>query len=169
MSVLNKIPITLKISYTHSCRKDGGWPLCRILWDAVQVANFKADGQEIEFTVLPKPEGTSTLIVEHYGKNVYTEHDKFIEVKGIWVNNIDLKNIIWESMQYPIVAPWDKPFQQAGNLYMGHNGHIVWRFENPILLDIQRRLGVKQQAQEGQESTRTVLKEIKEYFANETD
>ena len=52
---------------------------------------------------------------------------------------------------------------------MGHNGHIVWRFENPILLDIQRRLGVKQQAQEGQESTRTVLKEIKEYFANETD
>ena len=81
--------------------------------------------------------------------------------------NIDLKNILWESVQYPIVAPWDEPFQQTGNLYMGHNGHIVWRFENPLLLDIQRRLGVKQQAQEGQESTRTVLKEIKEYFANE--
>ena len=167
MSVLNKIPITLKISYTHSGRKAGGWPLCRILWDTVQVANFKADGTEIEFTVLPKPTGTSTLIVEHYGKNVYTEHDKFIEVKRIWVNNIDLKNILWESVQYPIVAPWDEPFQQAGNLYMGHNGHIVWRFENPLLLDIQRRSGVKQQAQEGQESTRTVLKEIKEYFANE--
>ena len=24
---------------------------CRILWDNKQVANFKADGQEIEFTV----------------------------------------------------------------------------------------------------------------------
>ena len=64
MSVLNKIPITLKIYYTHSGHING-WPLCRVLWDNKQVVNFKADGQEIEFTVMPKSEGTSTLIVEH--------------------------------------------------------------------------------------------------------
>ena len=166
MSVLNKIPITLKIYYTHSGHTNG-WPLCRILWDNKQVANFKADGQEIEFTVLPKPEGTSTLIVEHYGKNVYTEHDKFIEVIGMRVNNIPLKNILWESTQYPITAPWDEPWQEDGNLYLGHNGHIIWKFGNPMLLDIQKRLGVRKDMQEGQESTKKVLNEIKEYFANE--
>lgn len=169
MSVLSKIPITLKISYTHSPHDNGGFPLCRILWDYVQVANFKADGSEVEFTVLPKSEGKSTLIVEHYGKNVYTEHSKFIEITGISVNNINLKNIIWESTQYPIVAPWDEPFQQSGNLYLGHNGHIVWNFNNPVLLDIQNRLGVSTTTQEGQESTRTVLNQVKEYFANETN
>jgi len=168
MSVLNKIPITLKIYYTHSGHENG-WPLCRILWDNKQVANFKADGDEIEFTVMPKPEGTSTLIEEHYGKNVYTEHDKFIEIVGLRINNIDIKNILWESTQYPIVAPWDSPWQQDGNLYLGHNGHIVWQFANPVLLDIQRRLGVRMDQQEGQESTKKVLNEIKEYFANEKD
>jgi len=168
MSVLNKIPITLKIYYTHS-EHTSGWPLCRVLWDNKQVANFEANGQEIEFTVFPAATGTSTLIIEHYGKNVYTEHDKYIEIVGLRVNNIDLKNILWESTQYPIVAPWDEPFQQDGNLYLGHNGHIVWKFKNPLLLDIQRRLGVRQDTQEGQESTRAVLAEIKEYFANEKD
>ena len=37
--------------------------------------------------------GTSTLIVEHYGKNVYSEHEKFIEIIGMRINNIALKNI----------------------------------------------------------------------------
>ena len=168
MSVLNKIPITLKIYYTHSGHENG-WPLCRVLWDNKQVHNFKADGQEIEFTVLPKLEGDSTLIIEHYGKNVYTEHDKFIEIIGMRINNIHVKNILWDCTQYPIVAPWDESWQEDGNLYMGHNGHIVWKFQNPLLLDIQKRLGVLQGAQEGQESTKKVLNEIKEYFANEKD
>jgi hypothetical protein len=133
------------------------------------VANFQANGQKIEFTVLPKPEGTSTLIVEHYGKNAYTEHDKFIEIIGMRINNIPLRNILWESTQYPITAPWDEPWQENGNLYLGHNGHIVWKFQNPVLLDIQRRLGVIKEMQEGQHTTKKVLNEIREYFANETD
>ena len=59
--------------------------------------------------------------------------------------------------------------QEDGNLYLGHNGHIVWKFQNPVLLDIQRRLGVVKEMQEGQHTTKKVLNEIKEYFANETD
>jgi len=170
MSVLNKIPITLKISYTHSPHDPFyGWPLCRVLWDGEQVANFRAMGDSIEFTVLPSQTGTSVLTVEHYGKNLYQEHEKFIDIKQIHINNIDIKNILWECTQYPIVAPWDEPYTQDGNTYLGHNGQIVWRFENPLLLDIQHRLGVRQDTQEGQESTRTVLNQIKEYFANETD
>ena len=76
---------------------------CRILWDNKQVANFKADGQEIEFTVLPT-KGTSTLIVEHYGKNVYSEHEKFIEIIGMRINNIALKNIHGNLHNIPITA-----------------------------------------------------------------
>ena len=56
---------------------------------------------------------------------------------------------------------------RPGNLYLGHNGHIVWQFDNPVLLDVQRRLGVRTDQQEGQESTRKVLNEVREYFANE--
>ena len=48
MSVLNKIPSLLKIYYIHSDYATGGYPLCRVLWDNKQVANFKADGQEID-------------------------------------------------------------------------------------------------------------------------
>ena len=48
--------------------------------------------------------GTSTLIVEHYGKNVYSEHEKFIEIIGMRINNIALKNIPWESHNIPITA-----------------------------------------------------------------
>ena len=128
MSVLNKISITLKIYYNHSDMQTDG--PCRILWDNKQVANFKADGQEIEFTVLSKTKGTSTLIVEHYGKNVYSEHEKFIEIIGMRINNIALKKHFMGTTQYPITAPWDEPWQEDGNLYLGHNGHIVWKFEN---------------------------------------
>ena len=166
MNVLNKIPITLKINYKHS-ENANGWPLCRILWNNQQVANFEASGSEIEFPIIPKADGYSTLIVEHYGKNAYTEHDKFIEVVDMRINNITLKHILWECTQYPIVAPWDEPFQQDGNLYLGHNGHIVWKFKNPLLLDIQKRLKVWTRTQEGQESTKEVLDEIKEYFRKE--
>jgi len=169
MSVLNTIPITLKISYTHSAWSELGWPLCRITWDGETVANFKADGSDVEFTVDPKMSGTSELVVEHYGKNYYVEHDKFIEITGMQINSIDVKTVLWESTQYPITAPWDEAFTQQGNLYLGHNGRIVWQFANPVLLDLQRRLGVRTDTQEGQETTKAVLNEVRAYFEAEHD
>ena len=53
-----------------------------------------------------------------------------------------------------------------GNLYLGYNGNITWTFDNPILLDIQKRLGRTVKTIHGQETTEEVLEKTKKYFWN---
>lgn len=169
MIKLQEIPITVKIHYKHSDYNDSGWPLARIFWNEKIISNFEANAGSIEFTLHQQQTEISILSFEHYGKN-YTRDNKFIEIEKIYINNIDLDSILWDGIQYPILAPWDKDSTEnisyKGNMYLGHNGYILWKFKNPLLIDIQKRLGRTVKQISGQETTREVLDDIKKYFFN---
>jgi hypothetical protein len=170
MNNLYKIPITIKINYLASSYSDiAGWPLIRILFNNQQVFNAEASGEYFEFVIFQDPDALSNILkVEHYGKN-YLQDDKFFEIKKILINNVDIDSILWDSIQYPILPPWDSQenLEQPGNLYLGHNGSIVWNFSNPLMLDIQQRLGRTVKQISGQDTTKKVLEDVKDFFFNQ--
>lgn len=164
MIELNKIPITFRISIQANAYNESGWALARIIFNDKTVANFEAKTNFVEFSVTPDYDGYSVLRIEHYGKN-YHRDDKFIEVVGLSVNNINLDQIVWDGVQHAIIPPWDdSPAVMPGNLYLGHNGYIEWIFENPVLTDIQKRLNKKVSPVTGQETSVEVLESMKKYF-----
>lgn len=150
---------------THNQYNESGWPLCEILWNGSTVKRFEANVDSIEFTIVQDPQAIeSVLQLHHYGINHHRD-DKWVEVKKIYINNIDLQHITWDGVQRAFIPPWDNVDPvMPGNLYLGYNGHIEWRFENPILLDIQKRLGRTVKQIHGQETTRAVLDEVKNFF-----
>lgn len=174
MKKLDQIPIIINIKYKSSEYDPiSGWPLIRIIYDDKIIKNFEADDLEAEFQIEQNlTDEYSTLKIEHYGKNYHSDK-KFFEIEKVWINNIDIEHILWESYQYPILPPWDDKSQeqtfQKGNMFLGHNGYIVWRFKNPIILDLKDRLGKSVSQIEGQETTWEVLNSVKSYFFNIKD
>lgn len=167
MKKLWEIPLTFRIDYSTEFSNVDSWPLVRILFNNNLIINFEADSDFVEFTVLQDIElPTSKLVVEHYGKN-YHKDQKFFQIDNLYINNINLENILWDGIQYPLLPPWESnaPIQK-GNMHLGHNGTIEWEFNNPILLDIQKRLGKTVNQISGQDTTYKVLNEVKEYFFN---
>ena len=165
MIKLNEIPITVRIHLSHNQYNDSGWPMCEIRWNSETVKRFEANVDVIEFAVMQDTESDqSVLEFHHYGINHHRDN-KWVEIKQIFINNIDLQHITWDGVQYAFIPPWDNVNPvMPGNLYLGYNGYITWQFDNPILLDIQKRLGKTVQQIQGQETTRAVLNEIKDYF-----
>lgn len=151
---------------THNQYNDSGWPLCEILWNNNTVKRFEANVDSVEFTIVQDPTALESILqFHHYGINHHRD-DKWVEVKKIYINNIDLQHITWDGVQRAFIPPWDNGIDPVmpGNLYLGYNGHIEWRFKNPLLLDIQQRLGKTVKQIHGQETTRAVLDEVKEFF-----
>ena len=167
MIKLHEIPISIKIVYKAS-EYSNGWPLIRALFDTKIVANFEAKNNIAEFTVQQNIEQPHSIFcLEHYGKNYHNDNSYF-EIQEFYINNINLEHIKWECIQYPLLPPWDlnsrESIEYPGNLYLGHNGKIEWIFQNPILLDIQNRLGRTVNQIQGQETTRKSLLQAKTYF-----
>lgn len=169
MTAYKTTPITLKvirIEYSHSqYHSDYGWPYVRVLWNNKVMINKEANGQIFEFTVDDFLD-TNTLAFEHYGKNHVIDNDKFFQIDKIFINNVDLCHITQECKFDAIMPPWEEQdsIEIIGNTYMGWNGKLVYTFENPIMLDIQKRLGRTVTQMEGQETSRDVLNHMKNYF-----
>lgn len=170
MIELHEIPITVKIHLEHSDYNDtNGWPLVQIDWNDTVVGRYEANCDVIEFKIVQDvTRETSVLRFHHYGKN-YIAEDKWVEVKKMYINNIDLQHVTWDSVQHAFIPPWDNESSGVlhSNLYLGHNGYVEWQFKNPLLLDIQKRLGKHVEQIHGQETTREVLEKVKEYFWNQ--
>lgn len=167
MIKLHEIPITVRIHLTHSQYNESGWPLCEVSWNNNTVKRFEANVDKIEFTIVQNTElDKSILQFHHYGINHHRD-DKWVEIQKIYINNIDLRHILWDGVQHAFIPPWDDldPIM-PGNLYLGYNGNITWTFDNPILLDIQKRLGRTVKTIHGQETTAEVLEKTKKYFWN---
>lgn len=155
----------MQLRLSHNQYNESGWPLCEIQWNGQTVKRFEANVDVVEFKVQQELQAEqSVLQFHHYGINHHRD-DKWVEVKQIFINNIDLQHITWDGVQHAFIPPWDNVDPvMPGNLYLGYNGYISWTFQNPILLDIQKRLGKTVQQIQGQETTREILDQAKEYF-----
>jgi len=128
-NVKGKETITCRIDY-YSKQS----PNCKILVNGKIVHDFVCvDGQELfSFTVA---NGPFTFRIEHYGKDMKKDVDKFIEIKKIYFNDIDFKNMIWQTEQVPLLPKWQnkRDYKWKSNLYFGHNGHLEYKMRSPVL------------------------------------
>jgi len=94
--------------------------------------------------------------------------NKFIEIKKIYFNDIDLKNMLWDTEQVPQLPEWQKmeDYKWESNLYLGHNGYIEYKMHSPILdflLEYHTK-GAKVSSNMGSYNME-LLYEMKEYFS----
>jgi hypothetical protein len=153
-----------------NCRIDYeafGNPKCRVLIDGKAVHDFVGDNMSENFDFYVG-NGTFKFRILHYGKDIRRERKKFIEVKKIYFNDVDIKNMLWETIQVPVIPSWqDKnEFKWESNLYLGHNGYIEYNMRSPILdfLLEYHTYGAKVSSNMGSYNM-DLLYDMKEYFS----
>jgi len=124
--------IHCNIEYNSS--EDQGYPLCEVLYNNSVIKKFVADSNNIEFWFDSKNDFFK-FTIRHYGKDMKKHTKRFIEIKKIYFNDVDIKNLIWKTTQQPILPSWQnyKDYNWESNLYMGHNGDLNWNFKSPIM------------------------------------
>jgi len=153
-----------------NCRIDyrsQGDPKCRILVNGKILEEFVASGTHHIFSFVVS-NGPFVLRFVHYGKDMKKQVDKFIEFEKIYFNDVDLKNIIWDTTQVPDLPIWQnkEDYEWKSNLYLGHNGYIEYKFRSPIIdyLLQHHTKGAKVSSNMGSYDMK-LLYEMKEYFS----
>lgn len=105
--------------------------------------------------------------IEHYDKNMKREIDKHIEIKKIYFNDIDIKNMIWETIQKAEVPSWQNKndFVWKSNLFLGHNASISYNLQSPIIeFLLNYHQPNKKLTQDISSNDDNLLYEMKDYF-----
>jgi len=146
-------------------------PTCSVIVNGKTVHKFTATSDHVSFN-FEAQEGPLTLKFVHYGKDMKKQVDKFIELKKIYFNDIDLKNLIWDTTQVADLPPWQKQedYKWKSNLYFGHNGYVEYKLRSPILdfLLQHHTMGAKVSSNMGSYDMK-LLYEMKEYFSKIVD
>ena len=142
-------------------------PNCRILVNGKVVHDFVASKQLVKFSFTVN-KGPFDFRILHYGKDMKRDLNKFIEIKKIYFNDIDLKNMLWDTEQVPQLPEWQKmeDYKWESNLYLGHNGYIEYKMHSPILdflLEYHTK-GAKVSSNMGSYNMELLYK-MKEYFS----
>jgi len=142
-------------------------PTCKVVVNGKTVHDFTATSDHVSFD-LQVEEGPIIFRFIHYGKDMKKQVDKFIELKKIYFNDFDLKNLIWETTQVPDLPAWQnsEDFEWKSNLYFGHNGYVEYKFWSPVLdyLWKHHTKGAKVSSNMGSYNME-LLYEMKEYFS----
>jgi hypothetical protein len=130
------------------------------------IDRFLADSSEYQLTFDVPLLENNQLKIEHYGKNYITDHtpDKYFELKKVFVNEVDLKHHIYHFKQTAFLPPWDHQPPPEHSFYLGHNGFLALNFTSPVNDWIQRLFNLTTETMHGQQTTRKVLYQVKEFF-----
>jgi hypothetical protein len=142
-------------------------PKCRIIVNGRSVHDFVADGNTETFC-FKVANGPFDFRVLHHGKDMKREINKFVEIKKIYFNDIDFKNMLWHTVQEPDLPKWQNKddYKWEANLYFGHNGYIEYKMHSPILdflLEYHTK-GAKVSSNMGSYNME-LLNEMKQYFS----
>ena len=142
-------------------------PKCKVLINDEVVHTFTGNGSHDTFSFIVD-KGPFKFKIVHHGKDIKKDTDRFIEIKKIFFNNIDFKNMIWKTTQVAELPKWQnkEDFQWESNLYLGHNGYIEYTIESPVIefLLSYHTAGAKVSSNMGSYDMR-LLYEMKEYFS----
>jgi len=127
-----------------------GDPLIKIMVDDTMCSFEGKCPDELTFDI-PMTIGSHALRITHYGKidsdqtldvNNNILVDKHVEISKIWLDNIELKEELWEGEFFPVYNPdYVKDLKAKGidlsysiqpNLYLGHNGMWQLWFKYPV-------------------------------------
>lgn len=161
MEKLRTENIKLKLNYRS--QSNNGWPKIRVWINDTLIDSFEADQTTWEtFVDVDLKGGNNSLRIEHYGKDLARESnpDKFFELEKCYINEVDLKHHIHKFRQ---IANVDNPPPEHSH-YLGHNGYLEIKFDSPVDLWIKRLFNVHTDTMHGQQTTREVLEEVKQFF-----
>lgn len=156
----------IKISLKYQSGYSNGWPLISISCNHRWIDTFEASNSVYTTTILVEP-GTVRFEIEHWGKNPITDSDpdKFFELTEIMINDLYFPVLLENSKQTIKPTPWDpRLITLKGNNYLGHNGNLVITWSSPLNQWIAKTFGPVQYPIQGQETTREVLEEAKQFF-----
>lgn len=142
-------------------------PKCSVLVNAKKVKDFVADTGEIELD-FDVDNGSFDFTIEHHSKDMKREPDKFIEIRKIYFNDIDIKNMIWETVQIPTMPDWQNynDYKWEGNLFLGHNAKLNYKLKSPITDFLFNYHQPSTKVSAGMTSQNTkFMNEMKEYFS----
>lgn len=156
-----------------------GDPLIRIVIDDYLVLHEGPAEEEFHFD-FHIDNGSHVLKIIHYGKSKH-DHildngnivvDKHVEIKEIKMDQVALKEELWEGKFYPVYMhrAEDEPIFITPNLYLGHNGTWTLDFASPAAqwLIAKRKSGPRL---EGTifKTNKEILEESKNFFKDLPD
>ena len=152
-----------------------GLPLIKLLVDGKIYANHRCTRDGSISIDCELKDGKHVIEIVHYGKNYSTDTDTHFELQKLYINEVDIKQELFNFIQYPDIPPWDNwhvdnhPLEWKNNLYLGHNGKLMYNeFITPSIPWFHKRFSNIHQPQ-GMRSNKEFLQEMKKDFANETD
>ena len=156
----------IKLKLDYRSQNSNGWPLIMIKINDNIIDRIEANSSSWEGAASLNLTSKNTLKIEHYGKNHLTDSnpDKYFELSKIYINDVDLKHHIHKFRQIAYLPPWDNVFPPEDSLYLGHNGTLILEFTSPTDKWIQNLFNINNETMDGQQTTREVLAQIKEYF-----
>lgn len=157
---------SIKLKLNYQSQSSNGWPLIMIKINETVVDRFEANTTEWEKKFNLDLNENNILKIEHYGKNYLTDHnpDKYFELQKIFINDVDLKHHIHKFKQLAYLPPWDHEDPPEHSLYLGHNGILSLKFNSPVNQWIQYLFNINSDTMDGQQTTKVVLSQVKEYF-----
>lgn len=160
----------IKIEFNHISKSK---PLIKILVDGKIYKNLEISFTDPIIIECDVKQGRHTIEIIHYGKNYFTDNDKSFELKSLKINDVDIKYEIFKFKQYPDLPPWEEwhidhqPVCWENNLYLGHNGKIVYNdFETPSVEWFKKKF-VNSYRPDGMQSSNTTLALAKQFYENE--
>ena len=150
-----------------------GMPLIKVLVDGKIYANHKLYKPGSISIDCDLSDGRHVIEIVHYGKNYNTDSDTYFELQKLYINEVDIKNEIYNCIQYPDLPPWEEwhnnndVIKWKNNLYLGHNGKLVYNeFTTPSVPWYHQKFSKVHQPV-GMTSSKDILEEIKKGFFNE--
>ena len=120
-----------------------GQPQIKVVIDDYMLLYDGTAQELLEFDV-QLDDGNHELKIVHHGKTV-DDHlldnhgniiqDKFVEIKKIWMEGVELESELWSGRFFPVYMhkAEHEPYFISPNLYLGHNGTWILNFSTPAL------------------------------------
>ena len=113
------------------------------------------------------PAGDWQMKITHIGKNYEIHNDEFFEIQDIFLNDVPIGHMIWDTTQIPTDISDNEISKHnwEGNLYFGHNAYCVWNFTSPVEKMLRDFYNTNQSKTiNAQETTRKTLNHMKQKF-----
>lgn len=150
--------------------KQSGMPLVKFVVDNKIYKNYRCiHNGSIEFDC-ELEDGNHVIEIVHYGKNYITDTDTYFELQKLYINQVDIKEELWNFVQHPDIPPWDEwhidndSIKWKNNLYLGHNGKLVYnKFTTPSIPWFHHHFSTIHQPK-GMTTDNDLLQSMKEEF-----
>lgn len=108
-----------------------------------------------------------SLGIRHSDKDYIESNNEFIEVKNIFLNDVSVGKMLWNTVQVPTDIDYNEMIKHnwKGNLFLGHNSYCIWNFTSPVETMLRNYYKTNSnKTMNAQETTQETLDYMKQKF-----